>query len=200
MFEEIKQHNALVRDQIYKGFAGGEELLEKAHNEGDIHPNGKWVWTKLPSGKYDWRVMKTDKQAQQSKKQTDKFSIESLKNAIKTVGSNKITVNSGSSNSMTNAMKTMFSHFDLKNSVSVSWESTGFAGKYNFFVDGKLVQGYKVFGVDRKMGYANFTDCVNDCIAHAVIKNNKLKGKEAETVEDMFDTFSSDAPKWNIKE
>ncbi len=58
MFDEIRQHNALVRDQIYKGFAGGEELLEKAHNEGDIHPNGKWVWTKLPSGKYDWRVRK----------------------------------------------------------------------------------------------------------------------------------------------
>ena len=58
MFEEIKQRNSLVRDQIYKGFVGGEELLEKAHQEGDIHPNGKWVWTKLPSGKYDWRVRK----------------------------------------------------------------------------------------------------------------------------------------------
>lgn len=43
MFEEIRQHNTLVRDQIYKGFAGGEELLNKSHNIGDIHPNGKWV-------------------------------------------------------------------------------------------------------------------------------------------------------------
>ena len=62
MFDEIKQHNALVRDQIYKGVFGGEELLEKAHNEGDVHPNGKWVWTKLPNGKYDWRVIKKKKQ------------------------------------------------------------------------------------------------------------------------------------------
>jgi len=29
---------------------------------GDAHPNGKWVWTQLPSGKYDWRnAAKTDK-------------------------------------------------------------------------------------------------------------------------------------------
>jgi hypothetical protein len=32
--------------------------IEKAHQEGDIHPNGKWVWTKLANGKYDWRVKK----------------------------------------------------------------------------------------------------------------------------------------------
>lgn len=58
MIEEIRQHNALVRDQIFKGIVGGEELLEKAHQEGDIHPNGKWVWTKLANGKSDWRVRK----------------------------------------------------------------------------------------------------------------------------------------------
>ena len=28
MFEEIKQRNALVRDQIYKGFVGGISLWE----------------------------------------------------------------------------------------------------------------------------------------------------------------------------
>lgn len=60
MFEEINQHRAAVAEQIQKaceiGFTGNE--LEKAHNVGDIHPNGKWVWTQLPSGKYDWRVIK----------------------------------------------------------------------------------------------------------------------------------------------
>lgn len=60
MFEELNQHRAAVAEQIQKaceiGFTGGE--LEKAHNVGDVHPNGKWVWTKLPSGKYDWRVIK----------------------------------------------------------------------------------------------------------------------------------------------
>ena len=32
--------------------------IEKSHQEGDIHPNGKWIWKRLPSGKYDWRVIK----------------------------------------------------------------------------------------------------------------------------------------------
>lgn len=60
MFEELNQHRAAVAEQIQKaceiGFTGNE--LEKAHKVGDIHPNGKWVWTQLPSGKYDWRVIK----------------------------------------------------------------------------------------------------------------------------------------------
>lgn len=60
MFEEINQHRAAVAENIQKaceiGFTGNE--LEKAHKVGDVHPNGKWVWTQLPSGKYDWRVIK----------------------------------------------------------------------------------------------------------------------------------------------
>ena len=64
MFEELNQHRAAVAEQIQKaceiGFTGGE--LEKAHKVGDIHPNGKWVWTQLPSGRYDWRVIKKTSQ------------------------------------------------------------------------------------------------------------------------------------------
>lgn len=60
MFEELNQHRAAVAEQIQKaceiGFTGNE--LEKAHKVGDVHPNGKWVWTQLPSGRYDWRVIK----------------------------------------------------------------------------------------------------------------------------------------------
>ena len=60
MFEELNQHRAAVAENIQKaceiGFTGNE--LEKAHKVGDIHPNGKWVWTQLPSGRYDWRVIK----------------------------------------------------------------------------------------------------------------------------------------------
>lgn len=33
------------------------ELFEKAHQVGDIHPNGKWVWTEIHPGKFDWRVI-----------------------------------------------------------------------------------------------------------------------------------------------
>lgn len=60
MFEELNKHRAAVAEQIQKaceiGFTGNE--LEKAHKVGDVHPNGKWVWTQLPSGRYDWRVIK----------------------------------------------------------------------------------------------------------------------------------------------
>ena len=61
MFEELNAHRQAVQENIKKafevGFTGNEDL-EKAHQVGDIHPNGKWVWTQLPSGKYDWRVIK----------------------------------------------------------------------------------------------------------------------------------------------
>ena len=60
MFEDINSHRQAVQEQIQKGFEIGftESELEKAHKVGDIHPNGKWVWTQLPSGRYDWRVIK----------------------------------------------------------------------------------------------------------------------------------------------
>ena len=60
MFEELNAHRQGVEEQIQKGFEIGftENSISKAHKEGDIHPNGKWVWTRLPSGRYDWRVIK----------------------------------------------------------------------------------------------------------------------------------------------
>lgn len=32
-------------------------MFNKAHKVGDIHPNGKWVWTEIKPGKFDWRVI-----------------------------------------------------------------------------------------------------------------------------------------------
>lgn len=61
MFEDIQKHRQAVAENIEKSLQIGyteSEDLEKAHNVGDVHPNGKWVWTQLPSGKYDWRVIK----------------------------------------------------------------------------------------------------------------------------------------------
>ena len=66
MFEELNAHRQAVQENIKKafeiGFTGNEDL-EKAHKVGDIHPNGKWVWTQLPSGKFDWRVIKKQSQS-----------------------------------------------------------------------------------------------------------------------------------------
>lgn len=51
-----KKQNENLDKEIKKS---EEDELEKAINRqvGDVHPNGKWVWTQLPSGKYDWRVI-----------------------------------------------------------------------------------------------------------------------------------------------
>lgn len=36
-----------------------EDMLQKAHVQGDIHPNGKWYWeSSAAGGKGDWRVIK----------------------------------------------------------------------------------------------------------------------------------------------
>lgn len=57
--EEILSRRKSVADNIEKSFTDSDEL-EKAKNRqaGEMHANGKWVWTQLPSGKFDWRVAK----------------------------------------------------------------------------------------------------------------------------------------------
>lgn len=86
MFEELNAHRQEVEEQIQKGFEIGftENSISKAHKVGDIHPNGKWVWTLLPSGRYDWRVIKKQAQTvetpkQEEPKQTSKFTREELR-------------------------------------------------------------------------------------------------------------------------
>lgn len=71
MFEEIQKHQLLQKANILRGFGinSTEELdleifkyketdFEKAkHQDGDMHPNGKWVWVASANGgKGDWRV------------------------------------------------------------------------------------------------------------------------------------------------
>ena len=69
MLEELRRHNAIVQERIMKsfGYADTEDFiqkgednydLEKAHQDGDMHPNGKWVWVSSANGgKGDWRTL-----------------------------------------------------------------------------------------------------------------------------------------------
>ena len=79
MFEELNAHRQAVQENIEKafevGFTGNEDL-EKAHQAGDIHPNGKWVWTQLPSGKYDWRVIKNKQGDNSTKSSSSKQAVD----------------------------------------------------------------------------------------------------------------------------
>lgn len=90
--DDIRKHNEFVSDNIIKGFKSGAKQLCKAHQEGDIHPNGKFVWTKLPSGKFDWRVF--DKKNNPKKSQiTPKYIFDKIqglnpnKSTISSIGS-----------------------------------------------------------------------------------------------------------------
>ena len=77
---EILEHRKRFQENILKSF--GVEIssndiekseindIEKAHNPGDIHPNGKWEWRKTPTG-YDWRVIKKDKKHSESQGSDD---------------------------------------------------------------------------------------------------------------------------------
>lgn len=54
--EDIQKVQEFRKNSIAKAF---DNDIEKGHNVGDVHSNGKWVWTQLPSGKFDWRGIKT---------------------------------------------------------------------------------------------------------------------------------------------
>lgn len=53
-------HIGSVREaeEILKAAGTEGDLFEKAHKVGDVHPNGKWVWTEYKPGKFDWRGVK----------------------------------------------------------------------------------------------------------------------------------------------
>lgn len=55
--EDIKRRKEEVRNNILKSF-GAEDTFEKAHQDGDMHPNGKWVWVSSANGgRGDWRAL-----------------------------------------------------------------------------------------------------------------------------------------------
>lgn len=72
--EEIKEKREAISNNIVKGFSNSDDLLEKAHNQGDVHPNGKWYWeSSANGGKGDWRTIKgASKAAANSKTDTNK--------------------------------------------------------------------------------------------------------------------------------
>lgn len=69
--EDIQKRRLEIRDNIAKslGIEDGYDEIEKARNVGDMHPNGKWVWTEYKPGKFDWRKSKgAGKKASESTK------------------------------------------------------------------------------------------------------------------------------------
>ena len=67
-------HIGSVREaeEILKAAGTEGDLFEKAHKVGDIHPNGKWVWTEYKPGKFDWRTIKNAPKTEEPKKEAPK--------------------------------------------------------------------------------------------------------------------------------
>lgn len=57
LIDKIKIKSLSEAQEILKA-AGSEDIFEKAHKDGDLHPNGKWVWvSSAAGGKGDWRTL-----------------------------------------------------------------------------------------------------------------------------------------------
>jgi hypothetical protein len=61
--EDIRRRQLELKNNLLKGFGVGinevdEDEFEKAHKQGDLHPNGKWYWeSSAAGGKGDWRTI-----------------------------------------------------------------------------------------------------------------------------------------------
>ena len=146
MENDILKHRKAVQENILKSFGVevSEDMLEKAHNPGDIHPNGKWVWTKTPSG-YDWRTIKgAGKAAPAANSKTD-TNVGASANAD-TTSKNKGNAKSTSDFDSLSSAKTQLE-------VNKFWENllTSNSGKGKNLA-GKLLDSMKEYGYNNVSG------------------------------------------------
>lgn len=60
-----------------------KKTARSKHEVGDLHPNGKWVWTEYAPGKFDWRVNKHDNLEVNRKEQERDLDMDKPKTAKK---------------------------------------------------------------------------------------------------------------------
>ena len=58
LISSIKINSVGEAEEIIKAAGTEGDLFEKARKVGNVHPNGKWVWTEYKPGKFDWRGVK----------------------------------------------------------------------------------------------------------------------------------------------
>lgn len=72
LIQDIKINSVEKAEEILKA-AGTEDLFEKARTDGEMHPNGRWVWhSSANNGKGDWRVANPKKGQGSTSKVTKK--------------------------------------------------------------------------------------------------------------------------------
>lgn len=99
MFEELNKRRQAVAYNIAKSFendiekaigagydpeGGDGDEVAKAHQVGDAHPNGKWVWTEYAPGKFDWRgIKKNATEKKQKEEGNSSKEVDNLMDKIK---------------------------------------------------------------------------------------------------------------------
>lgn len=118
LIDEIKVKSLSDAQEILKS-AGSEDIFEKAHKDGDLHPNGKWVWvSSAAGGKGDWRTLngRTHKKHQASGivgSGTVSSSAVNSTGSGNSVGGNKsVNTTTGASSKNTSTTKKVKSDFD----------------------------------------------------------------------------------------
>ena len=99
MFEELNKRRQTVAYNIAKSFendiekaigagydpeGGDGDEVEKAHQVGDLHPNGKWVWTEYAPGKFDWRGIKKNATEKKQKVEGGSKEVDDFMDKVKT--------------------------------------------------------------------------------------------------------------------
>ena len=176
--EDIKQQREARVNNIIKGFSNSDDLLEKAHNHGDVHPNGKWYWESSANrGKGDWRTIKGAKKAasaptstkpqpkREDKKEDDKKSAITVKQAFADVQSlNPLT-------STVSSIGTFVSSLNQQIADAKAKEIMGYLPKDSL--------AYKIVSSESK-----FSDKQLWVIAYELVKNEDYRKDLAESIEE----------------
>jgi hypothetical protein len=97
--------------------------IEKAHQVGEIHSNGKWVWTEYSPGKFDWRTIVKASSAKQNNpwneiSQVSKF--KTVNDCVNYLKQNKIIYNA------------QLDGMDLDSAKRVTYALVGIKSKFKF--------------------------------------------------------------------
>lgn len=131
-------------EEILKA-AGTEDIFEKAHVHGEVHPNGKWYWdSQAAGGKGDWRVIKrgtsrttadTDRTRKVSTKEErgEKLSPKKLREAIHGEIDTWLESNKGEHSDTSNFREKLYSlyeKYNKNNPMTINKFNNHFAGQY----------------------------------------------------------------------
>lgn len=194
LIDEIKIKSLSDAQEILKA-AGSEDIFEKAHKDGDLHPNGKWVWvSSAAGGKGDWRTLngRTHKK-HQSESGGNSTGVSSASSSSRKVNSSQNNVNV-----RTDLPKIEYGGNAKKDAAAIAragdiLKKEGFTlGDDNLYhhKDGRVVR------INTKTGYFEETarNANNDRTVKSSVKNEdkSSKSKKSSVVKVDMDTIDQD--------